>query len=63
MQARSLGQFEGELKRILLFNGDSYAVVNKQYNDLLEHSRKQCDQLITEPVRACIYETRDPCMF
>ena len=52
MQARSLGQFEGELKRILLFNGDSYAVVNKQYNDLLEHSRKQCDELITEPVRA-----------
>ena len=48
--ASSLGEFEGELKRIILFSGDNYTAVNKYYNDLL----RSCNAVIADQVCTCI---------
>lgn len=46
--AISLEEFEAELKTMLLFDGDSYQVANRWYNDFKE--RSGCDTSIVDQV-------------
>lgn len=55
-----LNDFEAEVKRVLLFSGDSYEVVNSYYDDLRSKQRARDTAMIAEvPLRVHIAITGD----